>query len=385
MSAHVLVLSTLDTKADETGYLMARLAEHGVVADTVDLSLDTGGKMLDGAGKLRAMQDASLRAIDAIAAHKSAQVVLGLGGGTGGEIALTVMRSLPITFPKVLISTLPFDPRRAAADTSIILVPTLVDICGLNATLREVLENTAAMTAGLATTRQKGGSCIAEPSVGITALGVTERAARNLVSGLRGRGQETAVFHSNGYGGAAFARFADQGAFHTIVDLTPHEITRMHLAGAHVPMPTRFTAGPEVPRIVLPGAMNFIGLGERSVLDDAYLRRPHYEHSGYFTHVQVSEAEMVTITDALCQSLNAALGPAALVVPMGGFSHEDCPGGALENETLRALFLDRARGQLAPHVQVVTCDAHISDTATTDAILDTLDALKAPTGDPVHV
>ena len=148
--ARVLVLSTLNTKAEETEYFLSHLAQHGVQGEVIDLALDTGGKILDGDGKLAAMEQAVARAEASVEAELSDRVhaVVGLGGGTGGELALRVLSSLPITFPKVLITTLPFDPRFAAADSSIVLVPTLADICGLNATLREVLENAAALTAG---------------------------------------------------------------------------------------------------------------------------------------------------------------------------------------------------------------------------------------------
>jgi uncharacterized protein (UPF0261 family) len=56
--------------------------------------------------------------------------VVGLGGGTGGEIILRAMHALPFDFPKILITTLPFDPRAALADNAITLVPTLVDVAG---------------------------------------------------------------------------------------------------------------------------------------------------------------------------------------------------------------------------------------------------------------
>ncbi|MEO1681090.1 MAG: Tm-1-like ATP-binding domain-containing protein [Pseudomonadota bacterium] len=373
-----VVLATLETKAEETDYLTQKLAEHGVTCRTIDISLGSSGAVLDGADKIRAMDDAVDRAIGAIdGAVADAQVVVGVGGGTGGEIALRVMRALPITFPKVLITTLPFDPRIAAADASIIFVPTLADICGLNATLREVLENAAALTAGLCTTRRQAGACVERPSVGITGLGATEGAVQGLVAALRARGQECTVFHANGYGGAAFARFAQQGAFHTIVDLTPHELTRLHIAGAHVPMPERFSAGGSLPRIVLPGALNFIGLGERSLLPDAYLDRPHYKHSGYFTHVKLTPDEMREVAGELAAALNAASGPKTLIVPLGGFSHQDAPGGAIQDRALREVFLGAARRQLRPEIEVRVVEAHIADPAVTAAILEAMDALAS--------
>ncbi|MCY3880120.1 MAG: Tm-1-like ATP-binding domain-containing protein [Rhodobacteraceae bacterium] len=373
--AQVLLLATLDTKAGEAEFLSRQLARHGVESRSIDLSLSADGAILGGPEKLKSMETAAARALDAVTAslNGDARVVLGLGGGTGGEVALRVMRALPVTYPKVLVTTLPFDPRLAVADSSIILVPTLVDICGLNATLREVFENTAALAAGLCRTRRRAGACTADPSIGITALGATETAVTALVSELQSRGRESTVFHSNGYGGAALARFAERGALGAIIDLTPHELTRIHLAGSHVPMPNRFSAGAQLPRIVLPGGLNFIGLGEESLLPERYLDRPHYAHSGFFTHVKLVEEEMLVIADALADSLNTNSGPAALIVPMGGFSHQDRAGGLIEDPALRQVFLKRVRDSLDREIGVNVLEAHISEPETTQAIIDTFE------------
>ncbi|MEM9063280.1 MAG: Tm-1-like ATP-binding domain-containing protein [Pseudomonadota bacterium] len=372
VTPHAVILSTLETKAEEIAFLTECLSDHGVTSEVRDLSLDTQGSVLDGQRKL----DEMARVIDAASEDLAervagrARVVVGLGGGTGGELVLGVMQRLPITFPKVLITTLPFDPRRNIADNSIILVPTLVDICGLNATLRQVIENAAAMIAGLCTSRRSDGACVEAPSVAVTALGATEAAVVPLLAAIRGMGQEATVFHSNGFGGAALTRFIDRGAFNAVVDLTPHELTRTLIAGAHVPMQRRFRAAAEarLPGIVLPGALNFIGLGEIELVPPAFLERPHYSHSGLFTHVQVTADEMVRVAAALADSLNAAETPAHLVVPMGGFSHQDGPGGAIEDPGLRGVFLDTVRARLRPEVPVTVLDAHISAPEVTELI-----------------
>ena len=146
----VLILSTLETKAEETRYLAARLAAHGMRSQSIDLSLGSGGDVWDGERKLAAIARTAERAIGFIADNcdPSRQVALGLGGGTGSEIILRVMRSFPMAAPKILVTPLPFDPRAALADNAVILVPSLVDICGLNDTLRGVLEHSAALGRG---------------------------------------------------------------------------------------------------------------------------------------------------------------------------------------------------------------------------------------------
>ena len=377
--ARVLVLSTLNTKAEETAYFLSHLSQHGVQGEVIDLALDTGGKILDGDGKLVAMEQAVARAEASVEAELSDRVhaVVGLGGGTGGELALRVLRSLPITFPKVLITTLPFDLRFAAADNSIVVVPTLADICGLNATLREILENAAALTAGLCQTHRLPGVCVQESSIGITALGATEGAVGPLVEALQGQGEECTVFHANGFGGAAFARFADQGAFKAIVDLTPHELTRQYVGGIYVPRDNRFTAGGTLPRVVLPGALNFMGLGQRDQLAKELLERPHYAHSGFFTHVQLSKHEMRLVATELIKAMLPNTGPTTMIVPMGGFSHQDKPGGVIENPKLREVFLETTRPLLPKNITLEVLDVHISDPKVTSAIVAALEPALA--------
>ena len=377
--AQVLVLATLATKGEETRYLVDQLTQSGISARVIDISLNSNGAVLKGADKLAAMDRAAAQVLDEVLAgvQSDTEVVLGLGGGTGGEIVLNVLKALPVTFPKVLVTTLPFDPRIAVADNSIVLVPTLADLSGLNAILRDVLENAALICAGLCQKTRKGELTDVKPSVGVTALGATEGAIAPLVQALSEAGRESTVFHANGYGGAAFTRFAAHGAFNAIIDLTPHELTRIHIAGAHVDMPARFVAGADVPRVVLPGAMNFIGLGQKALVPSRYLERPHYEHSGYFTHVKVTPDEMELISLKLAESLNALTGPCAVIAPMGGFSHHDRPGDVIEDAKLRSICLETLKAKLQSHIPVTALDTHLFAPEVTETIMTTLAELSA--------
>jgi uncharacterized protein (UPF0261 family) len=375
----VVVLATMATKSEEAEFLVAQLDGQGVKALIVDISLSSGGKVLGGADKCYAMDRAATEGLEAVlyATAKNAEVVIAIGGGTGGEIALQILRGLPITFPKIMVTTLPFDPRIAVADNSIVLVPTLVDVAGLNTMLRECLENTALMAAGLCRKSRKGELTDVAKSVGITGLGATDGAIKPLVKAFADRGRETTVFHANGYGGAAFARFAKQDAFDAIIDLTPHELTRLYIAGAHAAMPDRFTAGGDLPRIVLPGALNFIGLGQKSLVPAHYLERPHYEHSGLFTHVKITTDEMVKVSSVLADHLNKLSGPCAVILPMGGFSHQDCDGGPIEDPDLRHACRETLITQLNDTITVTTLDAHIGAPVVTQEILTSLTKLSS--------
>lgn len=373
MSATVVLLATVETKNKEAQFLQGALKAHGVEVRVVDISLHSHGVIWDGPRKVQAMDEVGARVGADLheALDGSISAVVGLGGGTGGEIILRVMQALPFAFPKILITTLPFDPRIALADNSIILVPTLADIAGLNATLRQVLATSAAMIAGLCQMPADQPHVSDVPSVGITALGATAGAAEALVAGLRALGEESTVFHANGYGGAAFARFASCGAFKAVIDMTCHELTRWMFAGAHVPMPTRFSAAGHLPQVVLPGALNFIGLGEIGLVPRHYLDRQHYQHSGFFTHVKLTEAEMQDAASALADHLNAAEASVHVIVPMGGFSHQDCPGGAIEDAGLRQVCLDVLTAN-ARHFTLQAVPHHINAPETAARVIDVL-------------
>lgn len=68
------------------------------------------------------------------------------------------------------------------------------------------------------------------------------------------------------------------------------------MACADVPMPDQFCASSDLLRVVLPGAINFIGFGKKALLTAKQLKRPHYERSSFFTHVTFAfdKIEMVS-------------------------------------------------------------------------------------------
>lgn len=371
MSTRVLLLATVETKAKEVGYLAEALVKRGLTPEIYDISLLSNGTQLSASEKLCKMNETVLRVSGDVALKlEGAVAVIGLGGGTGGEIILGVLRDLPLAFPKLLVTTLPFDVRAAVADNAITIIPTLADIAGLNTSLRLILDNTAAMVAGLATS-PKPAKCSVSTTIGITALGVTQGACQHLVSRLQDAGHETIVFHANGYGGAAFARFAREGSFDALLDMTVHEITRLEISGVHAPMTDRFNCAPHLPRVVMPGGINFIGLGELSQLSPDHLARPHYQHSGFFTHVQTTTQEAIRVTHRLSAYLNTCTGPVEVLVPMGGFSSEDRAGGALENLDLREVVAETFEAN-AISFQVTRLPHHINAPQTAIAAIDVL-------------
>lgn len=365
---------SVESKREAARHVMDALAAQGMAVNVVDISLGSGGEVWDGARKLAAMERSAQAAIAQVGeiAGADAPVVLGIGGGTGSDMILRVMKALPAAVSKVLVTTLPFDPRAAVADESIVIVPSVVDIEGLNAALRDVFDRSAGIVAGLA---RLAPAPAPAPSVGLTTLGITGAAGVEITRLLRAVGHEVTAFHANGFGGAAFARQARAGAFSAAIDMTVHEITRMVVAGTCVEMPDRFSAAGHVPRVVLPGGLNVIGLGAIDSIPPHLLERAHYRHSAHFTHVKMAADEMERAATALAAALNEATAPTTVLIPMGGFSSEDRTGGAIEDPALRAIAAECLDAR-AKRYRVVRTAGHISDPQTAEQavrhLLDTL-------------
>jgi len=342
--ARVLLIGTFETKRQELAYMAAALRGHGLGVELMDVSLESKGAVWSGAEKLQRMAEKAEAAAAHIASRCSdCAVAIGVGGGTGGEIVLAAIKGLPQAYPKILITTLAFDPRPALADSAITIIPTLCDIEGLNTQLRQTFEYAAASVAGL--TRATKIASSGKQNIAITTLGATGRASAEMSRALVDLGYETTVFHANGYGGAAFTRFIKEGHAHGVIDLNVHELGRIRLAGAHVAMPGRFRAAADLPRIALPGGLNFIGLGAIETVGPDYLARPHYRHTNQFTHIKLTADEMASQATTWAETLNDSTGDCRVIVPMGGFSHEDRDGGAIEDADLRHIAADILEGQ----------------------------------------
>jgi uncharacterized protein (UPF0261 family) len=400
----VALLGALDTKGPEVVYVRDTLARLGWSARVLHIGLRAPGRLPVG------LADADIRVPDVPAAELAAlpkvaamariaeavgpQVadwvtrreiagVMGLGGGVGTWIGAEVMRSLPLGFPKLIVSTLPYDVRPLLHGRDIVFFSSVADILGLNPMLRAVLSNAAAAMDGMARAWVPfGGDAIAH-TLGATGLGITTPAllvARDLIEHA---GFELASFHANGLGGAAFEEWISLGMFRGVLDLTTSELTSelfdgIAHAGAH-----RLTAAGRlgIPQVICPGGLDLVSRGPIAQLDAADRARPHYAHSPTFTHVRIDASGMRRVARLVAERLNAARGPTAIALPLRGFSAENRPDGVLYDRAADAAFIDELKSRLAPTVRVLEIDAHINAPAFVHgacALLFELIAAQAP-------
>ena len=382
MAVDILLLATLDTKGEEARYLVGCLAVKELSCKLIDLRLQpesTENSRLLPEQKLKAMKTASRTARSRLDLElaRGARAIVGIGGGTGTRIIVDALSSTPFGFPKVLVSTLASDPRSYVATRDIILLPSICDAGGLNPTLKRVLKNAAAVVAGLVEDHGAATGEVLVPTVGLTALGVTAPAADGIRRLIGEAGLESTVFHANGYGGQAFSRWVENGAISSFIDLTIHELNWMIEPFCEPGLERRFKAGRNLPHVVLPGAVNFRTAGPPARLDPTLRSRPHYSHSPDFTHVALSNREMAAAGTFLARQLDDSSKLVECILPMGGFSSEDRPGGEIENPEGREAFAVALETELPDHVPCRRISAHINDPMTAETAFASLMRLTA--------
>ncbi|MEM7566282.1 MAG: Tm-1-like ATP-binding domain-containing protein [Pseudomonadota bacterium] len=375
----VVLLVSRDTKSEEAEYLVRKMADLGLHVRVVNTALKHQPRNADFT-KLDLMKDSADHAAEQIQKHieAGARAIVGIGGGVGSWVAMNAMQTAPFGFPKIIISTLPFDPRDFVANSDIIVVPSVADIMGLNPILRAVLRNAAAAVAGLANSPAAnilGDST--KPVVGITALGVTSPAATAIIKGLTRRGYETAAFHANGYGGRSYERWVRQKAFSAVIDLTTHEITSLLFGSINATDPKRLCGAADIgiPQVVVPGGLDFLGRGPLQLLDHAERKRAHYQQNVLFTHIRTSVTEMRACATIMAERLNVATAPTRVVVPMLGFSAEGA-GGAISDPDSDLAFLSTLRGKLRTDIPIFEVEAPINSEAFASAVLAHFDAVS---------
>jgi len=382
---YIIIIGTLDTKGAEVLFLSSQIQQLGFVTRILDVGFDTspsyqadiereevalraesdiGSLLLQDDGKIKAMEAMARGALSLVEEKidsGGAVGVMAVGGGVGTWIGMKVMRGLIFGFPKIMISTLPFDIRTYLGSKDIVLFPSVVDILGLNPILRKILQNAAAAMIGMAGMDELPRS--SKKVIGITALGVTTPLVTACKDILEEKGFEVAAFHGVGIGGRTFEEWVDTGMFAGILDVTPHDINNFLFNGFSTPHPDRLetAARKNIPQVFAPGGLDFVSRGAGDTLSDEDREKLHYRHSPMFTHVRVDACEMKKVAQTVAKKLNRGQGFTAVAIPLQGFSFQGHAKGQLADHESDMTFVRILKEKLIDGIPVIEVDAHIND------------------------
>jgi uncharacterized protein (UPF0261 family) len=395
----VMLIGTLDTKGAEFHFVRDLLNQGGVPTLIIDAGVlqapvfppDLSREEVFAAAgtTLAAVQKASDRgrAIEAAAngvarivqdLHAKGQVagVLSLGGSAGTTIGTAAMRALPFGVPKLMVSTLASGQVRPFVGVrDILMMPSVVDISGLNRISRTVLTNAAqAMIGMVRRPATAGADATDKPLITATMFGVTtpcvEAARRRLEVG----GYEVLVFHATGTGGRTMEAFILDGLIQGVLDVTTTELADELVGGELSAGRDRLTAAGlrGVPQVISVGALDMVNFGPPATVPERFRGRRFYQHNPNVTLMRTTPEENDRLGKEIAEKASAARGPTAVLVPRRGVSAIDAEGQPFWwPEADNALF-QSLRNWMSPAVALIELDLHINDPAFAQAAADTL-------------
>jgi len=398
----VALVGTLDTKGHEYGFVRDRLRE----LNTDVLVIDTGvldrplieadvtrEQVAQAAGTelpelvqrhdrdaaVATMQQGATALVQQLLAEKRIDGILALGGSSGSTLASAVMRSLPVGFPKLLISTIASGDTRPYVGTSdIAMMSSIVDISGLNRLSEPILANAAGAIAGMARVYETfTPSADSRPLIGATMFGVTTPGVTVARERLEALGYEVLVFHATGIGGDTMESLVQSGVITGVLDMTTTEFADAHV-GATLPAgPDRLLSAGRAgyPMVVSLGALDMANFGTMESVPAQFRERKLFRHNASITLMRTTPEENAAIGKEIAERLNRATGPVTVFIPRGGLSMIDVPGQDFHDPAADEALFVALRENLEPHITMIEADADINDPALATAMADELHRL----------
>jgi uncharacterized protein (UPF0261 family) len=265
------------------------------------------------------------------------------------------------------------DVAQYVGSKDITMMPTIVDVSGINSISRRIYTNAAAAIAGMV----EQGEVLAEggrPLVTASMFGNTTACIQRAQKALEGQGYEVLVFHATGTGGKTMESLIADGFIAANLDLTTTELADHVCGGVLDAGPDRLTAAPQagVPTVLAPGCVDMCNFWAPETVPEKYRGRRLYEWNPNITLMRTTPEENRVMGEWIARSANASTGPVAVLIPLKGVSQLDSPGGAFwDPEADRACY-DAIRDNLNPDIPYVELDANINDPEFADKAVELL-------------
>ncbi|KAI1502542.1 hypothetical protein F5X99DRAFT_379077 [Biscogniauxia marginata] len=397
---YIAVIGTLDTKLEEFLYLRSRILHYSpsinvilvdvgrspVNHEAITISQATvfpaslyraGNADLQSIPRgevIKTMTKGGIHVVKELQDSRKIHAIVGLGGSGGTSIAAAVMRTLPLTIPKLIVSTVASgDTSSYIAETDITMMYSVVDIAGLNEVLRAVVDNAAAAIVGMAKAYAvrtlKGKTGEEKKGIGITMFGVTTPAVDVARRWLDNQGFEVYVFHATGAGGRAMERLVREGQLDAVIDLTTTELADELIGGVFSAGEDRLTAAAKagIPQIVSVGALDMVNFGPRDTVPKEFQNRILFEHNPSVTLMRTTPEECGELGKRVAQRLRGNCAKPQLTevwLPLRGISAIAVEGQAFRDQRADdALFSAVKKGLDGSGIKVVEVDADINNSS----------------------
>ena len=387
----IAVVGTFDTKADEYSFVRDLIKQLGfnvfmvhVGAFESKIDVDVNNSEVVGAAGYNIAEIAQKkdRALATEAASNGLEIllpklfkegrfqgVISLGGTGGTSLATPAMRALPIGVPKIMVSTVASGNTAQYVGTSdVIMVPSIVDVAGLNSISTVIFQNAVTMIAGMLQLSDKIQSNAGQkkPTIAATMFGVTTPCVNMAREVFEKKGYEVLVFHATGTGGKTMESLIDSGFIDGVFDLTTTEWCDELVGGVLNAGPHRSEAASrnKVPQVVSVGALDMVNFGPYDTVPEQFKKRNLYKHNPTVTLMRTTVEEIKLIAEKLAEKLNLASEKTCLVLPLKGVSMIDAEGQPFYGPEEDKVLFDTLRAKVNRKVvEIIEFDNHINDEA----------------------
>ncbi len=382
----IAVLGTLDTKGEEHRFVaeMIRLRGHqvllidvgvleapqstpdisrSVIAAAAGADLATLIARRDRGEAVAAMTRGAPLVISRLRQDGRIDGVISLGGGGGTAICTAAMRALPVGFPKLMVSTL------ASGNTApyvgvkdIVMMPSVVDIAGLNRVSRKLLTQAAGAICGMVEAKVPE-AAEDRPVIVVSQFGNTTPCVTHARKLLEAAGYEVLVFAATGHGGRTMESLIESGVAAGVLDITTTEWADELVGGVLGAGPTRCEAAARhgVPAILTPGCLDMVNFGEPSSVPEKFRGRRFYQHNAQVTLMRTTPDECAQLGRILAEKCNLAIGPVSVVLPLQGISVISAPGQPFHWPEADAALFREWKQNLRPTIPVIEYDGNINE------------------------
>lgn len=431
MSKTILMIGAFDSKGQEFAFLREQILARGHSVITVNTAiLDTwrfAGEIIPvpdrfpvdigpeeiakaGGGDLNAMREKRdrLAATKIMAKGLPAVIrslyeegrfdgIVGGGGSQGTFMATTAMRALPFGVPKVCVSIylskylskgkLP-DLGPFLESKDITMIPSIVDVKGMNRVTRTVLSRAAGAICGMVET----------PPLAAyedkTSIHITGRRANNSTftctcaceKSLYDKGYDVHVHHADGIGGKLMEILVSEGVVDAVLDIATTELANNICGGDYDAGPGRLSAPGKmgIPHLIVPGCVDMVSFEVPETIPQKYkdvgrkFYKPSFKPGDWYaqmkepikvvdsgvpgeTLMRTNAEENKKLGELFAERANAAKGPVAFLLPLKGLSVFGGDGGPLCDREADGALFDAIKANVREDIPVVELENNIND------------------------
>ena len=386
----IAVLGTFDTKGADHGFVadvIRSLGCHVLLIDlgtsgpsTLDADIDrhelrrrfesATGKRLGEIPTDRGEATAQMGHVAEVVLRELADArkidgVISLGGTGGTSMATQAMRGLPMGFPKVMVSTVAGGNVSTYVGISdIVMIPSIVDVSGLNRISIGVYRRAAAAVVGMALANQSDlGAANTQPLVVASMFGNTTRCVERAKELMQQAGFEVLVFHATGVGGRTMESLIEAGLVAGVLDITTTEWADEMVGGVLGAGPHRLEAAARkgIPAVITPGCLDMVNFREPATIPPQFANRFFYQHNPQITLMRTTPEECNRLGEILAEKINRSIGPVCFLYPLKAISIISADGQPFHDPVADEALRTSLKKHLRSDIPFEEVDAEIND------------------------